>query len=240
MAVPRRLSDRRWGSASRCRDEADSVFGQQQRGIRSVQGTRAREQASWMESRQGLRHDKALALAGLPPGPLQPRNTGASDKPPPPGGKRRPAPLPPCLPADWAGRDWLPRTTPSPRAAVMEIMGIRPSPAAGTRRLQGPYQQPSISAPHAAPSVLPCLAPTTPHWRYRAAGVVTPPPKKVRLRCVQVEGTKLRTINSLDTRVCPTGSLCKTSIPQWTNMPHHPKRDVSTATPCPAWTSPHP
>lgn len=51
MAVPRRLSDRRWGSASRCRDEADSVFGQQQRGIRSVQGTRAREQASWMESK---------------------------------------------------------------------------------------------------------------------------------------------------------------------------------------------
>jgi len=64
--------------------------------------------------------------------------------------------------------------------------------------------------------------------------------KKVRLRCVQVELTKLRSSNSLDTRVCPTGSLCKTSIPQHTNMPHSPRRDVSTATPCPAWTSPHP
>lgn len=52
-----------------------------------------------MAGRQGLRHDKALALAGLPPGPLQPRNTGASDKPPPPqAGSDGRRPFPPVCP----------------------------------------------------------------------------------------------------------------------------------------------
>lgn len=91
------------------------------------------ESSTWQAGRDYAMIRPSLSLA-FPQGRCnQGTQVHLTNPPPPPGGKRRPAPLPPCLPADWAGSDWLPRTTPSPRAAVMEIMGIRPSPAAGTR-----------------------------------------------------------------------------------------------------------
>ncbi|XP_014554234.1 hypothetical protein COCVIDRAFT_39790 [Bipolaris victoriae FI3] len=197
MAVPRRLSDRRWGSASRCRDEADSVFGQQQRGIRSVQGTRAREQAG----RDYAMIRPSLSLA-FPQGRC---NQGTQYVPAIPRPLHRHS-TPPNLP--WPCSDVgfvVTRSQPitRPISATLHI---------GSSRCA---IRPSMPRAHNPPLALSCRG-----GRHAAA--------------------KKGPTSLLDTRVCPTGSLCKTSIPQWTNMPHHPRRDVSTATPCPAWTSPHP
>ncbi|EMD90239.1 hypothetical protein COCC4DRAFT_57073 [Bipolaris maydis ATCC 48331] len=276
MAVPRRLSDRRWGSASRCRDEADSVFGQQQRRMRSVQGTRE----SGLDGRDYAMIRPSLSLA-VPQGRCN-QGTQVHLTTPPAGSDGRRAP---CPPADWPGSDWLAPTTPSPLAAVMETMGIGPSPTSRDSHRLTPMPYMSVHAPatsdvpsphHALPPCsdvgfvvtrsqpIPRPISATLHIgssrcaiRLCMSRAHNPPlalsyrggrhaaAKKVRLRCAQGEATKLRS-SSLDTRVCPTGSPCKTFVPQrtnnapWPNMPRSPRRDVSTATPCPAWTSPQP